>query len=101
MVSASAALQTISDIFLQAFPFCAINRICSKSSFFFRVGTGKSLLINFALVVSLFNVATIFSRGSQIWELIVCLEFMLAKCSWKYFLQKFNMKRERTKALSY
>ena len=59
----SASPQTLSEIFFQAFRYCAIDLVCSKSSFLFKVGVGTSLLINLALVVSLFNVVTIVSKG--------------------------------------
>ena len=59
VVSASAALQTTSEYFLQAFRSCAIDLLCSKSSFLLKVGIGKSLFIDFALLISLFNVVTI------------------------------------------
>ena len=37
--------------------------MCSKSSFLLIVGIGKSLSIDFALLVSLFSVVTILSLG--------------------------------------
>ena len=63
VVSASAALQTTSQYFLQAFRSCAIDLMCSKSSFLLKVGIGKSLFIDFILLMSLFNVVTILSLG--------------------------------------
>ena len=63
MVSASAALQTISEMFLQAKRSCAVNLICSKSSLFLIVAIGNELFIDLTLVISLFSVVTIFSRG--------------------------------------
>ena len=55
VVSASAALQTTSEYFLQAFRSCATDLMCSKSSFLLKVGIGKPLFIDFALLMSLFN----------------------------------------------
>ena len=63
MVSASAALQTISEMFLQAVRSCAVDLICSKSSLLLIVGIGNDLSIDLALVISLFKVVTIVSRG--------------------------------------
>ena len=50
VTSASTALQTTSENLLQAF-----DLICTKSSFLFKVGVGRSLFINFALLMSIFN----------------------------------------------
>ena len=63
VVSASPALQTTFEIFLQAFRSCAADVICSKSSFLPKVDIGKSLFVNFALVITLFNLVTRVFRG--------------------------------------
>ena len=63
VVSASAALQTTSKYFLQSVLPCANDHMCSKSSFLLKVGIGKSLLIDSALLMSLFSVVTILSLG--------------------------------------
>ena len=64
MVSASAALQTISEMFLQAVRrSCAVDLTCSKSSLLLIVGIGNDLSIDLALVISLFKVVTIVYRG--------------------------------------
>ena len=63
IVSASAALQITPDCSLQAFLSCANNLMYLKSSFLLKVGIGKSLLIDFALLMSLFSVVTILSLG--------------------------------------
>ena len=55
--------KTISEMFLEAFWSCDVNRICSKSYFFFIIGTGRSLCIDLALVMSLYNVVAIVSRS--------------------------------------
>ena len=62
-VSASAALQTMLEMFLHATRSCASNLICSRSSLFLIVGIGNDLVIDLALVISLLNVVTIVSRG--------------------------------------
>ena len=61
VVSASAALQIAPEYSLQAFLSCANDLMCLKSSFLLKVGIGKSLLIDFALLMSLFSVVTILS----------------------------------------
>ena len=61
MVSASAALQTISEILLQSLRFCAFDLICSKSSLVFKLRISKSLFIDLDLVMSLFNAVTMLS----------------------------------------
>ena len=63
VVSASAALQIIPEYFLQAFLYCANDLMYLKSSFFLKVGIGKYLLIDFALLMSLFSGVTILSLG--------------------------------------
>ena len=63
MVSVSAALQTISEMSLQAVRSCVVDLICSKSSLPLIVGIGNDISIDLALVISLFNVVTIVSRG--------------------------------------
>ena len=50
VTSASTALQTASENLHQAF-----DLICTKSSFLFKVGVGRSLFINCALSMSIFN----------------------------------------------
>ena len=64
--SASAALQTTSEYFLQASRSCAIDLMCSKSSFLLKVGIGTPLFIDFALLMSWFNVVTVLSLGRSI-----------------------------------
>ena len=63
VVSASTALQTISEILLQSLRFCAFDLICSKSSFVFKIRISKTLFIDLDLMMSLFNVVTMLSRG--------------------------------------
>ena len=63
VVSASAALQTMFEIFLHAAQSCAFDLICSKSSLFLIIGIGNDSSIDLALVMSSFNVVTIVSRG--------------------------------------
>ena len=60
-VSASAALQITPEYSLQA--SCANDLMYLKSSFLLKVDIGKSLLIDFALLMSLFSVVTILSLG--------------------------------------
>ena len=52
VISASAALQTASEYFLKAFLSCAKDLMYSKSSFLLKVNIGKSLSIDFALLIS-------------------------------------------------
>ena len=42
---------------------CTNDLMCPNSSFLLKVGIGKSLSIDFALFMSLFNVVTILSLG--------------------------------------
>ena len=51
--------QTVSEMFLQALRFYAVDLICSKSSLLLLVGIGNDLSIDLALVISLFNVVSI------------------------------------------
>ena len=63
VVSASAALQITPEYSLQAFLSCANDLMYLKSSFLLKVDIGKSLLIDFDLLMSLFSVVTILSLG--------------------------------------
>ena len=63
MISTSAALQITSENFLQSFLSCASDFMFSESSFLFKGGTGKSLSIDFNVLVSIFNVVTMLSLG--------------------------------------
>ena len=63
VVSASAALQTRFEMSLHAMRSYAFALICSRSSLFLIIGIGNDLFIDLALVISLFNVVTIVSRG--------------------------------------
>ena len=58
-VSASAALQTMLEMFLHATRSCAFNLICSRSSFFLIYDIGNDISVNLALAISLFNIVTI------------------------------------------
>ena len=63
VVSASAALQITPKYSLQDFLSCANDLMYLKPSFLLKVDIGKSLLIDFALLMSLFSVVTILSLG--------------------------------------
>ena len=50
-------------IFLHAARHCAFDLICLRSPWFLIIGIGNDPSIDLALVMSLFNVVTIVSRG--------------------------------------
>ena len=50
-------------IFLHAARYCAFDLICSRSPLFLIIGIGNDPSIDLAVVMSLFNVVTIVSRG--------------------------------------
>ena len=63
VTSASVALQTASENRLQVFRSSAVDLTYTKSSILFKVGIGKSLFIDLALLMSLLNAITVVSLG--------------------------------------
>lgn len=79
VVSTSAALQAIFEYFLQALRSCAIDLVCSKSSILLKGGMGNSLSINFAVLISLFNVVMIIPLGLPLNRFLI--QFSTYKCT--------------------
>ena len=94
MLSVSAALQTISEMFIQAVRSCAVDLICSKYSLLLIVGIGNDRSIDLALVISLFNVVTIVSRGLPLYLFpdLSKLNFIAFTAGFSFFYRalKFN-----------